>query len=153
MSLNRVTLLGHLGQDPILQETQSGNSVCNLSIATNDSWVDKSGQRQERTEWHRIVVWGKRAENCAKYLSKGRECLIEGYLQTRTWEDKEGNTRYTTEIVASNVQFVGGGKDQQQTQSQGQYQKKTKGESGPLSKDNDYHFTPDPGFTADNIPF
>jgi single-strand DNA-binding protein len=77
-------------------------------LATNESWTDKSGQKQERTEWHRIVVWGKMAEICGQYLSKGRQAFIEGKLQTREWNDKEGHKRYTTEVVAQNVQFLGG---------------------------------------------
>src|SRR5690606_38415366 len=83
--------------------------ICTLSVATTDYRTSPDGQRQEFTEWHRIVVWGREAENCSKYLSKGRSVLIEGRLQTRSWEDKQGQKRYTTEIVAQNVQFVGGG--------------------------------------------
>jgi len=107
--INKVILIGNLGNDPELKSIPSGNSVCEFSLATNESWTDKSGQKQDRTEWHRIVVWGKTGENCAKYLSKGRQCYVEGRLRTRSWEDKEGNKRYTTEIVASTVQFLGGG--------------------------------------------
>jgi single-strand DNA-binding protein len=107
--VNKVILVGNLGADPDMRYTPSGAGVCELRMATNESWSDKNGQRQERTEWHRIVVWGKRAELCAKYLSKGRQCYVEGRLRTRSWEDKEGNKRYTTEIVATDVQFLGGG--------------------------------------------
>lgn len=107
--VNKVILVGNLGVDPELRTTPSGSSVCEFRIATNESWNDKSGQRQERTEWHRIVVWGKRAEICNKYLSKGRQVYLEGRLRTRSWEDKEGNKRYTTEIIANDVQFLGGG--------------------------------------------
>jgi single-strand DNA-binding protein len=107
--INKVFLIGNLGADPDMRYTPSGAGVCEMRIATNESWTDKSGQRQERTEWHKIVVWGKRAELCAKYLSKGRQCFVEGRLRTRSWEDKEGNKRYTTEIVATDVQFLGGG--------------------------------------------
>ena len=107
--LNKVMLIGNLGADPDMRYTPSGAGVCEMRIATNESWTDKQGQRQERTEWHRIVVWGKRAELCAKYLSKGRQCYVEGRLRTRSWEDKEGNKRWTTEIVATDVQFLGGG--------------------------------------------
>ena len=106
--VNKVLLIGNLGADPDMRYTPSGAGVCEMRLATNESWTDKSGQRQERTEWHRIVVWGKRAELCAKYLSKGRQCFVEGRLRTRSWEDKEGNKRYTTEIVATDVQFLGG---------------------------------------------
>jgi single-strand DNA-binding protein len=106
--VNKVILVGNLGSDPEMRYTPGGAGVCEMRIATNESWNDKNGQRQERTEWHRIVVWGKRAELCAKYLSKGRQCFVEGRLRTRSWEDKEGNKRYTTEIVATDVQFLGG---------------------------------------------
>ena len=81
--------------------------VCNFSVATSEKWTDKSGQQQERTEWHRIVVWGKLSEICHKYLTKGSQAYVEGALQTRSWEDKDGNKRYTTEINAKNVQFLG----------------------------------------------
>jgi single-strand DNA-binding protein len=91
-----------------MRYTPSGSGVCELRLATNESWTDKSGQRQERTEWHRIVVWGKRAELCSKYLSKGRQVYVEGRLRTRSWDDKDGVKRYTTEIVANDIQFLGG---------------------------------------------
>src|SRR6188768_2502111 len=109
MSVNKVILVGRLGQDPELKNTPGGAAVCNFSVATNEAWTDKSGQKQERTEWHRIVVWGKKAEVCSKYLSKGRQVYVEGRLRTRTWEDKEGGKRYTTEVVANDVQFLGSG--------------------------------------------
>ena len=107
--VNKVILVGHLGADPDMRYTPSGQGVCEMRIATSESWNDKSGQRQERTEWHRIVVWGKRAEVCSKYLAKGRQVYVEGRIQTRTYDDKEGNKRYITEIVAQDVQFLGGG--------------------------------------------
>ena len=108
MSVNKVILLGRLGQDPELKYTPGGSPVCNFSLATTESWTDKGGQKQEKTEWHRVVVWGKLAELCNQYLSKGRQAFLEGRLQTRSWDDKEGNKRYTTEILASTVQFIGG---------------------------------------------
>ena len=107
--VNKVILVGNLGADPELRYTPSGQGVCELRIATSDSWTDKQGQRQERTEWHRVVVWGKRAEVCSKYLSKGRQVYVEGRIQTRTYDDKDGNKRYITEIIAADVQFLGGG--------------------------------------------
>jgi single-strand DNA-binding protein len=107
--VNKVILVGHLGADPDMRYTPSGQGVCEMRIATSESWNDKNGQRQERTEWHRIVVWGKRAEVCSKYLSKGRQVYVEGRIQTRSWDDKEGNKRYMTEIIAQDVQFLGGG--------------------------------------------
>jgi single-strand DNA-binding protein len=107
--VNKVILVGHLGADPDMRYTPSGQGVCELRLATSESWNDKNGQRQERTEWHRIVVWGKRAEVCSKYLSKGRQVFVEGRIQTRTYDDKDGNKRYITEIIANDVQFLGGG--------------------------------------------
>lgn len=107
--VNKAILVGRLGADPDMRYTPSGQGVCELRVATSESWNDKNGQRQERTEWHRIVVWGKRAEICSKYLAKGRQVYIEGRIQTRTYDDKDGNKRYITEIVANDVQFLGGG--------------------------------------------
>ena len=107
--VNKVILIGNLGKDPEVRFTPSGAAVSNFNIATNESWTDKSGQKQERTEWHRIVVWGKLAELCGEYLKKGRQCYVEGRLQTREWTDKEGKKNYTTEVVAQSVRFLGGG--------------------------------------------
>ena len=106
-SVNKVILIGNLGADPEKRVTGSGQVVTNFNIATTERWNDKSGQKQERTEWHRIVVWGQQAENCATYLNKGRPVYVEGNLRTRKWDDKDGNTRYTTEVVAQRVQFLG----------------------------------------------
>ncbi|HYC55470.1 MAG TPA: single-stranded DNA-binding protein [Candidatus Binatia bacterium] len=108
-SLNKVMILGNLGQDPELRNTSGGKAVTTLRVATNESWMDASGQRQERTEWHSVVVWGRQAENCKQYLSKGRSVFVEGRLQTRKWTDNSGAERYMTEIVADRVQFIGGG--------------------------------------------
>ena len=107
-SVNKVILIGNLGRDPELRYTQSGQGVTNFTLATNERWRDKDGNNQERTEWHRVVVWGKQAENCAQYLQKGRSAYVEGRLQTRDWEDREGNKRQTTEVTALTVQFLGG---------------------------------------------
>jgi single-strand DNA-binding protein len=107
-SVNKVILVGNLGRDPELRYIPSGQAVANFSLATSDRWRDKEGNNQERTEWHRIVVWGKSAENCAQYLQKGRSVYVEGRLQTQEWEDKEGVKRKTTEVVAQTVQFLGG---------------------------------------------
>jgi single-strand DNA-binding protein len=109
--INKAILIGNLGTDPELKTTSSGTEVCEFSLATNESWTDKSGQKQEKTEWHKIVVWGKQADACSKYLSKGRSAFVEGKIKTRSWEDKDGNKRYTTEIVANDVQFLGGKND------------------------------------------
>lgn len=107
--VNKVILVGHLGADPDMRYTPSGQGVCDLRLATSESWNDKNGQRQERTEWHRVVVWGKRAEICSKYLAKGRQVYVEGRIQTRSYDDKDGNKRYITEVIANDVQFLGGG--------------------------------------------
>jgi single-strand DNA-binding protein len=106
--VNKVILVGNLGADPEVRFTPSGQAVANFRIATSESWNDKSGQKQERTEWHRIVVWGKLGELCGEYLKKGRQCFVEGRLQTREWTDKENKKNYTTEVVANNVVFLGG---------------------------------------------
>jgi single-strand DNA-binding protein len=109
-SVNKVILIGNLGAKPELKYLPSGQAVCEMRLATNEVFTDKNQQRQERTEWHRVVVWGKMAENCAQYLDKGRSCYVEGRLQTRSWDDKNtGEKRYMTEIVASQVTFLGGG--------------------------------------------
>lgn len=107
--VNKVILVGNLGNDPEMRHIPSGAAVCEFRVATNESWNDREGKKQERTEWHRIVVWGKRAEICSRYLSKGRQVYLEGRLRTRSWEDREGNKKFTTEIVANDVQFLGGG--------------------------------------------
>ncbi len=107
--VNKVILVGHLGADPDMRYTPSGQGVCELRLATSESWNDKNGQRQERTEWHRVVVWGKRAEICSKYLAKGRQVYVEGRIQTRNYDDKDGNKRYITEVIANDVQLLGGG--------------------------------------------
>jgi len=105
--VNKVIIIGNLGKDPEVRHTPQGIAVASFSVATSESWNDKSsGEKQERTEWHRIVVWNKLAELCGKYLAKGRKVYVEGKLQTRSWEDKEGQKRYTTEIVANTVQFL-----------------------------------------------
>ena len=106
--INKVILIGRLGSDPEVRYTPSGVAVANFNIATSEEWKDKdTGEKRERTEWHRIVVWRRLGEICGEYLSKGRQVYIEGRLQTRDWEDRDGNKRYTTEIVATDVQFLG----------------------------------------------
>lgn len=108
MSLNRVTIIGHLGQDPELQHLVNGQAAGRFSVATDEPYTDKDGKRQERTEWHQIVVFGKVAETCGKYLSKGRQIYVEGRLRTREYEaQNSGGKRQRTEIVASRVQFLG----------------------------------------------
>src|SRR5260221_10755158 len=106
--VNKVILVGNLGANPELRYTQGQQAVANLRIATTERWTDKSGQKQEATEWHRVVVWGKQAEICGQYLTKGRQVYIEGRIRTRQWQDQAGQKRYSTEIVARNVQMLGG---------------------------------------------
>lgn len=108
MGINKIFLLGNLGSDPELRFTATQQPVCSFRIATTEYRRGADGQPAEHTEWHSIVVWGKQAENCKNYLTKGRQVFIEGKIQTRKWQDQQGNARYTTEIVASNVQFIGG---------------------------------------------
>lgn len=104
--MNRVMLIGHLGQDPELRYTKKGTPVTNLNIATNHSFKDESGTLQEQTEWHRVVVWGKQAEACQQFLSKGRLVYAEGRIATREWNDNKGNPRKTTDIMASTIRFL-----------------------------------------------
>ena len=106
--LNKAILIGNLGQDPELRYTQGGQPVLNLRLATTETFVNRDKERQQRTEWHTVVVWGKRGEALNKILTKGRGICVEGRIQTRKWEDRDGNKRYGTEIVATNVILVGG---------------------------------------------
>lgn len=138
--INKVIIVGRLGKDPESKAVGQGSTVTHLNIATSEAWTGKDGQKQERTEWHRVVVWGKLAEICAKHLSKGRQVYVEGRLQTRSWEDQQGQKRFTTEIVANTVQFLGAA-----------------GEKSSGSNQEDYgmqDFGPEPSFdTSDEIPF
>ena len=109
-SVNKVILVGNLGRDAELRYTPGGAPVATLNLATTEVWNDKtSGQKQEKTEWHRIVLWGKSAESLSEYLTKGKQIYVEGRLQTRQWDDKDGNKRYTTEIKADRITLLGGG--------------------------------------------
>lgn len=159
MSVNKVIILGRLGQDPELKYTPSGMAVCNFTVATSESWADKAGQKQERTEWHRIVVWGKLAELCNQYLTKGRQAFIEGAIQTRSWDDKNGQKRYTTEIVAKTVQFIGGPSAGAGAGATKEYSGSSQGPgfSGQDLGGNEgipeYNISTDTNFTSDDIPF
>jgi single-strand DNA-binding protein len=137
-SVNKVILIGNLGADPEVRYMPSGQAVTNLRIATNEVWNDKSGQRQERTEWHKVVAFGKTAELCGEYLAKGRSVYIEGKLQTKEWMDKENRKNYTTEIVADRVQFLSDGRGQ----GQGQRRQSAGAQGGPGPDD----FGPPPGY-------
>jgi single-strand DNA-binding protein len=144
MSVNKVILVGRLGADPEVKAIGSGSTVARLNLATSESWV-KDGQRQERTEWHRVTVWGKLAEICGKHLTKGRQVYVEGKLQTRQWEDQQGQKRYTTEIVASTVQFLGSAGAEA-----GASRSTTSGNDDLNFQD----FGPEPSFNSnDEIPF
>lgn len=147
--VNKVIIVGRLGQDPEMKAVGQGATVTRLNVATSENWVGKDGQKQERTEWHRIVVWGKLAEICGKYLAKGRQVYVEGRLQTRSWEDN-GQKKYSTEIVASTVQFLGSasGEASQGDRSMNQ---------NTNSNGNDFNFSdfgPEPSFNqSEEIPF
>jgi len=108
-SVNKVILVGRLGADPEMRHTQNGQPVCNLSVATSERWTGQDGQKNERTEWHRVSVFGKTAENCGRYLAKGRQVYIEGRIQSREYQDKDGNQRKAWEVVAQHVTFLAGG--------------------------------------------
>ncbi len=106
--VNKVILVGNLGRDPEVRHLENGASVANFSIATSESYKDKNGNRQEQTEWHNVVLWRGLAEIAEKYLRKGSQIYVEGKLRTRSWQDKDGNTRYTTEVVGDNMTMLGG---------------------------------------------
>ncbi len=142
--VNKVIIVGRLGADPELKTIGSGQNVARFNVATSENWVDKEGQKQERTEWHRIVVWGRLAEICGKHLSKGRQVYAEGRLQTRSWEDQQGQKRYSTEVVANTVQFLGSVQERSESQA-----------SSAGSQEFGFQdFGPEPAFdTSDEIPF
>lgn len=144
MSVNKVILVGNLGKDPDLRYTASGTAVCNFSIATTESYKDRDGNKQEKTEWHSIVAWRQLAEICGKYLVKGKQVYIEGKLQTRKWEDRDGNTRYTTEVVADQMQMLGRVGDSPAQQREQPAQSQQEAPSQPEQPS----FNPD-----DDIPF
>ena len=139
-SVNKVILIGNLGRDPEVRFTQGGTPVANFTMATTDRWSDPSGEKKERTEWHRIVVWGKQAEVAGEYLRKGRPVYVEGSLQTREWVDRDGNKRYTTEVRAQRLQLLGRAED-----------RATATVGGPAVGDDPGE--PAGGFVEDDIPF
>ena len=142
-SVNKVILVGRLGKDPELKYTASGTPFCRFSMATDDVWNDKSsGERQEKTEWHNIVVWDRLAEICNQYLTKGRQVYIEGSLQTREWDDQEGNKRKTTEVRARDMVLLGGGAQAEGAPAAKRAASTTPGEGGGASV-----------ITDDDIPF
>lgn len=138
--VNKVIIVGRLGTDPEVKNISPTQTVARLSVATSENWTDREGQKQERTEWHRIVVWGKLADLCGKYLVKGRQVYVEGRLQTRSWDDPQGQKRYSTEVVANTVQFLGATAGADRDSS-----------SSSSSMDD---FGPEPSFNSDDeIPF
>jgi len=134
--VNKVILVGNLGADPETRYSSTGTAVTNFRIATSENWTNKEGGKETRTEWHRIVAFGKLAEICAEYLNKGKQVYVEGRLQSRSWEDKEGNKRWTTEVVANNVVMLGQLGDQ------------AKGTGGEPPEE-----PPEPTQQEDDIPF
>ena len=135
--LNRVTLIGNLGQDPELRFTQGGMAILNIRMATTESYLDRDKERQERTEWHTVVMWGKRGESLSRFLEKGSRICVEGRLQTRSWESKDGGKRYSTEVVATNLLLLG---------------EKQQG-GGGRGRDREPERNDDDGWGDDNIPF
>lgn len=139
--VNKVILIGNLGKDPETRYMPNGNAVANVTVATNESWKDKqSGEAQERTEWHNVVFYSRLAEIVGEYLRKGSQIYIEGSLRTRKWQDKSGNDRYTTEIIASELQMLGGGAQEPQQQQR----QKRPAPQQPAATQNDFD---------DDIPF
>src|SRR5213594_1545957 len=143
-SVNKVILVGNLGRDAELRYTPGGAAVATLNMATTEVWNDKAGQRQEKTEWHRVVLWGKSAESLTEYLTKGKQIYVEGRLQTRQWDDKDGNKRYTTEIRGDRIVLLSGGAGRGAPVDRG-------GDSGTTA----HAAAPEPSepLTDDDIPF
>jgi single-strand DNA-binding protein len=139
--LNKAILIGNLGADPELKYTQGNQAVLKIRLATSESYQGKDGQRQERTEWHTVTVWGKRAEGLSRVLSKGSRIYAEGCIQSRQWEDKDGNKRTTTEINAHEILLLGGGGDRNDTPRQ-RSGGESDGGSDPFGSDNDIPFAP-----------
>ncbi len=140
-AVNKAIILGNLGRDPEVRYTPDGKAVTSFSVATTEKWRDRDGNSQERTEWHRVVVFDRLGEVCGEYLSKGSSVYVEGYLRTRSWEDREGNKRYTTEIVGRTVQFLS-----------------ARGESGRQAAaaspaEGDFAYEEAGGLTNDDVPF
>jgi single-strand DNA-binding protein len=149
--VNKAIIMGSLGNDPDVRYMTNGNAACNFSVATNEVWKDKQGEQQEKTEWHRIVAFGKLAEIIGEYLKKGSGVYLEGKIQTRKWTDKNGKDNYTTEIVASEVQFLSGGG---QASSGGSGNRASASQSGGREAPD---YSGGPGFMSgadsDDIPF
>ena len=146
-SVNKVILVGNLGRDAELRYTPGGAAVATINMATTEVWNDKAGQRQEKTEWHRVVLWGKPAESLTEYLTKGKQIYVEGKLQTRQWDDKDGNKRYTTEIKADRITLLGGGGGGRGAGAGAEYGARGSGSGGGMDE------PPVEPITDDDIPF
>lgn len=142
MTVNKVILVGRLGRDPETRYTSSGQAVCNFTMATDESFKDRAGDRQKRTEWHRIVAWGKLAEICQQYLKKGSQIYVEGRIQSRQWDDREGNKRTTTEVVANTMKMLG---------SRAEAASAAAGDAGEEAPGGDE--APAPEISSEDIPF
>ena len=160
--VNKVILIGNLGKDPELRRTPGGQSVASFSLATTERWTDKSGGRQDRTEWHNVVAWGKLAELANQYLSKGRTAYIEGRITTRSWDDRDGNKRYRTEIIANQIQFLGGqgsqggdGGPQYSAEPRGDFQSQPYQEQAPTQENDSINDSNDSNdsIVEDDLPF
>ena len=144
--INKVILIGNVGRDPEVRTTPSGQQVAKFSLATSENFTSRAGEKQERTEWHNIVVWGKLADLCKQYVSKGRQIYVEGRLQTSSWNDQQGNKKYRTEVVAQTVQFLGRPGDRQALPEQGpgapetDYSEPADSSSGVFASDDDLPF-------------
>ncbi len=144
--VNKVILIGNLGQDPELRYTGNGTAVCNMRLATNEAYKDANGEWVEKTEWHSVVAWSRLAEICNEYLRKGSQVYIEGSLQTRSWDDRDGNTRYTTEVKAREMQILGSRDDS--GFSNGNAARKPQAAAKTVEVEEDFSFEPD-----DDLPF
>jgi single-strand DNA-binding protein len=149
--VNKVILVGNLGKDPETRFTQGGTAQCKFSLATSESYANNAGERQERTEWHNIVVWGKQAETVGKFLAKGRQVYIEGRIQTRSYDDKEGKKRWITEINANRVIFLGSRGEGGGPRDPGHGAPAAQG--GGQAPEGGYDSGPDIGSNDDDIPF
>ncbi|MBU0741732.1 single-stranded DNA-binding protein [bacterium] len=150
-SVNKAFIVGNLGRDPEMRYTQTNTPVATFSVATTDQWTDKNGEKQERTEWHRVVAWARLAEICGQYLQKGKQVYIEGRLQTREWEDQNGQKRYTTEIVAREMQMLGRAGDAPPREAYAQQKPARQASQG--GADDPFPEAPMPGNDDDDLPF
>lgn len=146
--VNKVIIVGRLGKEPEVKAIGPNQTVARFSVATSESWTDKMGTKQERTEWHRVVVWGKLADLCGKYLQKGKQVYVEGRLQTSSWDDAQGQKRYTTEVVANTVQFLSAGSSDRSSASSSSYESNSNSDFSGFSD-----FGPEPKFEDDQVPF